>query len=119
MRVMKDSYVSLTTYKKDGTPVATPVWFVIDDNRDLYIRTLSDAWKVKRIRNNPHVTLTPCTVRGKLIPGATTIEGTARILLETDTGHAKDLMARKYLSVRISNLFRPNRPGTTIAVTPS
>ena len=48
------TYVLLTTYRKDGTPVATPVWAVARDDK-LYVWTVADSWKVKRIRNNAAV----------------------------------------------------------------
>ncbi len=53
----------LTTFRKDGTPVATPVWFVVHDD-ELHVTTLEDAGKVKRIRANPRVTVAACTVKG-------------------------------------------------------
>jgi len=47
-------YISLTTFRKNGTPVATPVWFGEDGDK-LYVMTRSDLGKAKRIRNNPQV----------------------------------------------------------------
>jgi len=47
-------YISVTTYRRDGTDVATPVWFVQDGDR-LLIRTGVDSGKAKRIRRNPAV----------------------------------------------------------------
>jgi PPOX class probable F420-dependent enzyme len=118
---MSDSYVSLTTFRKDGTPVATPVWFATADNHDVVIRTAPDAGKVKRIRNNPRVTLTPCDVRGRLRPGAPTVEATARLL---DRGSDEEraaarLLAAKYWMVRIIDLVRRNRQGLVITATPA
>ena len=52
--------MSITTLRRDGTPVATPVWVVAAAGR-LYVWTGSKTGKVKRIRNNPTVTLAPCT----------------------------------------------------------
>ncbi|NUP25633.1 MAG: PPOX class F420-dependent oxidoreductase, partial [Nocardia sp.] len=57
-------YVSLTTYKKDGTPVGTPVW-VAPDGDLLLVWTNPDSWKVKRIRRNPDVTLPVSDNRGR------------------------------------------------------
>lgn len=70
----RSRYVSLTTYRKDGTPVATPVWAVADGG-ELYIWTKSDTWKVKRIRNNGRVSVVACDVRGRAEEGATALEG--------------------------------------------
>ncbi|MFV9507081.1 MAG: PPOX class F420-dependent oxidoreductase [Oscillochloridaceae bacterium umkhey_bin13] len=69
-------YVSLSTFRKSGEAVATPVWFAIDGDR-LFIVTQDDSGKVKRIRNNPRVTMTPSDAQGKLVSGAATVEGLA------------------------------------------
>jgi PPOX class probable F420-dependent enzyme len=58
-------YLSLTTYKRDGTGVATPVWFVEQDGQ-LLIQTDGSSGKVKRIRANPHVTVAVCTASGRV-----------------------------------------------------
>ena len=54
----------LTTYKRDGTPVATPVTIAVDGDR-AYVRTWDSAWKAKRMRNHPAVLVAPSTVRGR------------------------------------------------------
>jgi predicted pyridoxine 5'-phosphate oxidase superfamily flavin-nucleotide-binding protein len=59
-------YISLTTFRKNGTAVATPVWFGEDAGK-LYVMTLSAMGKTKRIRNNPQVRVAPCTIQGKVI----------------------------------------------------
>ena len=58
-------YISLTTFRKTGAPVPTPVWFGEQDGK-LYVMTRSDMGKTKRIRNNPQVKVAPCTMRGKV-----------------------------------------------------
>lgn len=58
-------YLSITSYKPDGTGVATPVWFVEDDGR-LLAETDSGSFKVKRIRANPSVTVAVCSASGRL-----------------------------------------------------
>ena len=57
-------YVSLTSYRRDGTAVATPVWFVRQDGR-LLVETGAASGKVKRIRRNPAVQVAVCA-RGRL-----------------------------------------------------
>jgi PPOX class probable F420-dependent enzyme len=114
-------HVSLTTFKKDGTPVATPVWLAVDGG-ELFVVSDADAWKVKRIRRNGHVTVTVCDVRGRIAPGALTAEGTARVLDDAGTQKARRLIARKYVSSRVGNwlvrvLRLPKKPVTGIAVT--
>jgi uncharacterized protein len=69
-------YLSLTTYRKDGDAVATPVWLVRDGD-ELNVITQKNSGKVKRIRNNAQVLLAPCDARGRIkgesVPGAATL----------------------------------------------
>jgi PPOX class probable F420-dependent enzyme len=65
----------LVTYKRDGTPVPSPVWFGVRDGK-LYIHTA--GWKVKRILRDPRVRVAPSTFRGR--PVGSPIEGRARVL---------------------------------------
>ncbi|HXJ06498.1 MAG TPA: PPOX class F420-dependent oxidoreductase [Candidatus Acidoferrum sp.] len=67
-------YLSLETFKKSGEGVRTPVWFAADPAGDLsgsdaqlYIYTIGNTGKVKRIRNNGHVKIAPCTMKGELL----------------------------------------------------
>ncbi|MEV6581797.1 PPOX class F420-dependent oxidoreductase [Streptomyces sp. NPDC051582] len=114
-------YVSLTTFRKDGTPVATPVWAVADGG-ELYVWTRSDSWKVKRIRNNGRVALSACDVRGRVAEGAAVLEGEARLLDEAGLRRVRKLMSRKYtwqfwaVDVPAALARRGKRPHTAIAV---
>lgn len=72
-------YCLLVTYKRDGEPVATPVWFGLAGGK-LYVRSDADAAKVKRIRNGSRARVGPCTARGK--PLGPPAEGRARVLDE-------------------------------------
>jgi PPOX class probable F420-dependent enzyme len=106
-------YISLTTYRKDGTAVTTPVWQVTSGG-ELFIVTEADAWKVKRIRNNSQVVVTVSDFRGRVAPGAASAKGEARLLDEAGTAQARALLARKYLMSRLGNgvakLLRLRRP---------
>lgn len=88
-----EKYLSLETYKRDGTPVLTPVWFAAE-NTTLNVYSLADAGKVKRIRNNPRVRVAPCDIRGKLT--GEWVPGQARILSGAEQEHANRLLDRKY-----------------------
>jgi PPOX class probable F420-dependent enzyme len=117
----RSRYVSLTTYRKDGTGVATPVWHVIKGG-ELFIVSDAEAGKVKRIRNNSQVVVTVCDIRGKIAPDAPSAQGTARLLDEADTQTARTLLAGRYLLSRMGNwltaiLHLPRRPVIGIAVT--
>ncbi|WP_432991381.1 PPOX class F420-dependent oxidoreductase [Dactylosporangium sp. CA-233914] len=102
--ISQAGYVRLTSYRKDGTPVATPVWHAVHDG-EVFIISNADAWKVKRIRRDGRVELTPCDVRGKVKPGAATAAGTARLLDEAGTAAARQYIARKYFLSRAGNFL--------------
>lgn len=60
-------YISLRSFKKDGTPVDTPVWFAGVAHDRLVVFTVATSYKVKRIRRNPNIEIARCDVRGKLL----------------------------------------------------
>jgi hypothetical protein len=62
---MKYKYINLETYKKNGQPVRTPVWFV-PYNEKIYLRTDSNSGKVKRIMNNQYVSIAACDLLAKI-----------------------------------------------------
>ncbi len=87
-------YISLTTFRKSGEPVATPVWFA-QDNDVLYLFTFPGAGKLKRIRHTARVTIAPCTLNGKVT--GPSVEAQARILTDEQAEtHADQTLARKY-----------------------
>lgn len=87
----EETYVSLTTFKRDGTPVATPVWVARDDGR-LLVHSAARSWKVRRIRRDSHVRVAGCSFNGKVHGEA--FDGKATI--SADTGRVEALEARKY-----------------------
>jgi PPOX class probable F420-dependent enzyme len=87
-------FLSLTTYKRDGTPVATPVWVVSDDGHRLLVWTSAVSWKVKRLRRDSDVLVAPCDARGRL--HGEQIEATARILPASDGALVQRLLRQKY-----------------------
>jgi len=93
--VGRASYVLFTSYRKSGTPVPTPVW-IAPDHDDLYFFSDTDAFKVKRIRNNPAVTLQPCDVRGRVTAGAPLVTGRAEVLDHADSPRVRRIVNRKY-----------------------
>ena len=56
--------ILLSTYKRDGTPVETPVSIAFGGGR-AYFRSYDKAWKTKRLRSNPHVEVAASTLRGR------------------------------------------------------
>ena len=91
-------YISLTTFRKTGVGVPTPVWFGEDVGK-LYVMTRGDMGKAKRIRNNPQVKLAPCTIRGKLT--GPEFAATARVLPPEEHQRARKSINRKYWMARI------------------
>ncbi|MEV6015421.1 MULTISPECIES: PPOX class F420-dependent oxidoreductase [unclassified Streptomyces] len=86
-------YLLITSFRKNGTGVATPVW-VVRDGAALGAWTVADSWKVKRIRNRADVLVGPCDVRGR--PTGDAVPATAEILDATETARYRKLLARKY-----------------------
>ncbi|MFC0439961.1 PPOX class F420-dependent oxidoreductase [Kutzneria buriramensis] len=93
-RIAASRNVRLTTFRKDGRAVATPVGGVVSDGT-LYILSYADTGKLKRLRNNSRVTVAPCDSAGAIPAGAATIAGVGRILDADETQQAYRLMARK------------------------
>ncbi|MFJ4653436.1 PPOX class F420-dependent oxidoreductase [Nocardia sp. NPDC088792] len=106
-------YVSLTTFKKDGTPVSTPVWAALDNGK-LYVWTETNTWKVKRIRRNPQVTLQPCDFRGKT--HGEIVKGSALVLGDAGSENTRQLIKRKYgiigQVIVLGSTLRRGRTGT-------
>jgi uncharacterized protein len=96
--------ISVTTYNRTGRGIATPVWFTTSDH-ELFIMTAPDSGKVTRILDNNRVAVASCGRQGRIATGATQFEGTARLLDNHHTKRVQDLMARKYLSVRVATLL--------------
>ena len=89
-------FVSLTTFRKSGAGVPTPVWIAAFGN-DLVVTTPAGSGKLKRLRNNPRVLLTPCGRFGAVADDAVPVEATCEIL-GPDRDHLgqKAVLRRKY-----------------------
>ena len=85
--------VRLTTFKKDGTPVGTPVSIVADGDR-VYFRTYEESGKFKRLRRNPRVEVAPSTGMGRATGPA--VPATAQILDGADDDRAGQLIDQKH-----------------------
>ena len=84
MALAAQKFVSLTTYKKNGDALATPMW-VGRDGDHLFVWTPADSAKIKRVRNDPRVTLVPCGRFGKPNNDAEPVAGTAEVITEPAT----------------------------------
>jgi len=86
-------YANLTTFRKNGDGVLTPVWFARAGNQ-IYVMTIADSGKVKRLRNNPHASLGPSDARGKPLGGQIRMAG--RLLDAAEAQVANDTLNKKY-----------------------
>lgn len=96
MAISDEKYVSLTTYRKDGTPKSLPVW--IADFRDgtVGFTTASSSYKVKRIANDPRVTLQPSDAKGEVKPGSEVAAGTAEVVTGAEFEKCMAIVKKKY-----------------------
>ena len=89
----RSRYVLLTTFRRDGTPVPTPVWVVPLDGI-LWVWSAPDAGKVKRVRRSGRVLLAPCTLRGK--PVGVPVTGSATVVPAAEAGRVLPALVAKY-----------------------
>ena len=89
----RERYVLLTTFRRDGRAVSTPVWAARDGDA-LVVWSVADAGKVKRLRHTSRVTVAPCDVRGR--PTAEPVPGRAVLLDAAGTDRVRAALARKY-----------------------
>ncbi|MFI8184239.1 PPOX class F420-dependent oxidoreductase [Actinacidiphila glaucinigra] len=119
-RLGRGKYVSLTTFRRDGSAVATPVGCVVHQGV-LYALTPPDSGKTKRIRNDPRVTVAPCRMNGSVPGDAPVTPGTARLLDPLETARVRELMRRRFPVYRpvllADRILRRERPLAAIAVT--
>ncbi len=111
-----EKYVLLTTFRRDGRAVPTPLW-VVPDGPGLGFWTPAGTGKLKRIRNDGRVTVQPCDVRGN--PSGEPVEAHARIGDAADKARVTEGLKRKYgLVGRLSLLGSRLRRGAdgTVAV---
>ena len=92
-RLAGGKYLSLTTFRKDGSPIATQVW-VARDGDNLVVITDATSGKAKRIKNNDRVILAPCDMRGKVT--GPSVDGSARLTDSTETDRIAGQIKRKY-----------------------
>ena len=88
-----EEFALLVTFRRSGEPIATPVWFGLHDGR-LYVESLADAGKVKRLEHDRRVRVAPCTIRGK--PKGPFADGVGRILGAAEEGDAESALDRHY-----------------------
>jgi PPOX class probable F420-dependent enzyme len=106
----KRDFLNLETFRKNGAGVRTPVWFAADPTTDirskdakLYIYTVENTGKVKRVRNNPRVRVAPCNRTGKL--EGEWIDANTRVVEGAEAARGLKLLSQKYFLKRLFDLF--------------
>lgn len=118
-RLGRAKYVLLTTFRKDGRAVPTPVWAAREGNQ-LLVWSATDTGKVKRIRRDGTVEVATCDRRGT--PTGDPVRAHARLLAESDVPHALSVVGKKYgalgqLLLFASRLRRGPGGAAAIAIT--
>jgi hypothetical protein len=111
--ILAAPYVALTTFRRDGRAVTTPVWAAVDEGL-LYLFTNAGAGKVKRLRRSSRATVAPCTATGRIT--GDTIDAEARILPADHMPRVwRLLIARHGLLARAFALYDAVRPLVRLA----
>ena len=121
MSIADEKYVVLTTTRRNGQTVPTPVWIAALADGTAGFTTDITSGKVKRIRNNASVTLQPCSMRGVVTPGSTIVEATATVVTGAEADTIEAAINRKYWAMSkllglgglLRKVFRPKSPSNT------
>lgn len=110
-QLSKFKYINIETFRKNGTGVGTPIWFIVYQGL-IYFRTDAKSGKVKRIRNNPHVRIAPCDIRGNL--KGSWFDGKVYFADSAESSMVYSMIDKKYgfvtTLIRIFNKIRRTNP---------
>ena len=114
-------YIAFVSYRKDGSPVSTPVW-VVPYREGYAFTTDAKSWKVKRVLSNPRVSIQASNVRGRPKGGAPVHSGSAEVLDADGVAEVRHLVRSKYrimykLLIERSDRKAAKREGSPIAGT--
>ena len=96
MALADERYMLLTTFRRDGTPVATPVWVTPYDEHSVAFWTSSGSGKAKRLAHTQRVTVQPSDARGRVRPGTEPVEATARVVSGEELEAIRKRVIAKY-----------------------
>lgn len=96
MALDDEKYILLTTFRRDRTPVATPVWVVGLDGGRLGFWTSSGSGKAKRLAHTERVTVSPCDARGRVRANAGVVDATARLVTGSELEEIRKRVVAKY-----------------------
>ncbi|HSL73803.1 MAG TPA: PPOX class F420-dependent oxidoreductase [Ilumatobacteraceae bacterium] len=119
MSIADEKYVAVTTTKRSGDTVSTPVWIVETTDGRIGFITEADSGKVKRIGNFPDVTVQPCDSRGRVKEGSESVDAVATVVRGADVEPFAAALRGKYglwvpvinLGYKVRNLVK-RRPAT-------
>jgi PPOX class probable F420-dependent enzyme len=111
--VARSRYVALTTYRRDGTPVTTPVWQAFD-GASMYVQTARDSGKAKRIRSTTRVAVARCRAGGRIVGPA--VAGVAQVVGGAVADDGARLLRRKYGWQKRLALYLAARRGETTVI---
>ncbi len=114
-----ERFISLTTYRRTGAAVSTPVW-VAREGDALVVTTPADSGKVKRLRHTPRVEMRPCGRTGKVRDGAPVVTGQVEIVDEDQPQLFRSKYGLEYrLFMGIERLGKAGRrPRVLLRITP-
>jgi PPOX class probable F420-dependent enzyme len=108
--IADETYVLFTSFRRTGEGVGTAVWIATLPDGTAGFTTELSSGKVKRVRNNPRVTLQPCDIRGKVKAGSEIVEATAEVLVGADAKPVSAAIRRRHSVMTkflgLSDLFR-------------
>ncbi len=119
-QLAQSRYLNLESYRRDGTAVRTPLWFAPDeDGATLYVYSRADAFKIKRLRRDPHCRIAACDMRGTV--AGPWLDATAAIVTEVEAARGMALLDRRYWPWKqllgLAALLRP-APRAVVALHP-
>jgi len=120
-----ERFVSLTTFRRSGRPVSTPVWIARDGDA-LVVTTPTDSGKVKRLRNSDRVELRPCSRMGAIDDAIQPVQGSAALVSEeASVARSTDAIRAKYgfeyrLTLFIERMVaRQQKPRVIVRILPA
>jgi uncharacterized protein len=96
MALADERYMLLTTFRRDGTPVATPVWVTHYHEQSVAFWTSSGSGKAKRLAHTQRVTVQPSDARGRVKPRTEAVGATARVVSGEELEEIRKLVIAKY-----------------------
>jgi hypothetical protein len=106
MALSDEKCILFTTFRRDGSPVATPVWIVPIDEKTFGFWTSSGSGKVKRLAHTDRVTIQPCNQRGVIKPGSRSTSASARLVSGAELQQIQTKIVAKYgIMTKIAKLL--------------